>query len=201
MKLRQFLSDNEKGTNMLIIKPPNPLNVFEPNTLVRIFFAGSIEMGKAIEWQEELTTHLSKLITQDKIAILNPRRDDWDVSWEQSIQNPKFLEQVKWELDALEMAEIKIFYFDPNSKSPITLMELGLHARSNPIVYCPNDFWRKGNVDVVAKSYGFSVYENEKDFRIAIEQRIAKFLKAFFMRKEIIASHPALKEMLLNAGK
>lgn len=45
-------------------------------------------------------------------------------------------------------------YFDPKTKSPITLLELGLFARSQKlIVYCPTGYWRKGNVDVVCERY------------------------------------------------
>lgn len=41
-------------------------------------------------------------------------------------------------------------YFDPSTKSPISLLELGLYARAGKmIVCCPDGFWRKGNVDIV----------------------------------------------------
>ena len=45
--------------------------------------------------------------------------------------------------------------FDPSSKSPITLLELGLFAKSSKIIVCcPEGFWRKGNVDIVCERYG-----------------------------------------------
>ncbi len=126
------------------IKPPYtlPLN---------IFLAGSIEMGNAENWQEKIVTKF-----EDKGYIfLNPRRDDWDSSWEQKIDNPQFKEQVKWELNALDSSDVIIMYFDPNTKSPISLLELGLHAKSRKlIVCCPEGFWRKGNVDIVCERYG-----------------------------------------------
>lgn len=115
-----------------------------------VFLAGSIEMGKAENWQAKIEKALSDL----PIVILNPRRDDWDSSWKQSITNPKFQEQVEWELLAMDTATIIPMYFDPNTKSPITLLELGLHAKDKKlIVCCPNGFWRKGNVDIVCKRY------------------------------------------------
>jgi hypothetical protein len=44
---------------------------------------------------------------------------------------------------------------DPKTKSPISLLELGLHANSSKlIVCCPEGFYRKGNVDIVCKKYG-----------------------------------------------
>jgi len=45
-------------------------------------------------------------------------------------------------------------YFDKNTKSPITLLELGLFARSGKLVVCcPDGFWRKGNVAIVCERY------------------------------------------------
>ena len=115
-----------------------------------IFLAGSIEMGKAENWQEKII----KLLPKDPIVILNPRRDDWNSSWEQSIDNPLFSAQVNWELDAMEKAHIILMHFDPKTKSPITLLELGLFADSGKlIVHCPEGYWRKGNVDIVCQRY------------------------------------------------
>ena len=120
-----------------------------------IFLAGSIEMGVAENWQDKVANALE----DENILILNPRRDDWDSSWAQSIDNPQFREQVEWELNGLERADIVVMYFDKDTKSPITLLELGLLAiarRHNGglIVCCPEGFWRKGNVDIVCKRYG-----------------------------------------------
>lgn len=118
-----------------------------------VFLAGSIEMGNAIDWQKDITEKLAALNTQ--IDIYNPRRLDWDSTWEQNKDNDNFREQVEWELEALENANLIILYFDPNTKSPISLLELGLHARSGKlVVICPEGFWRKGNVDVTCEFYG-----------------------------------------------
>lgn len=135
---------------MKVIKAPEELEIQS----FSIFLAGSIEMGKAIDWQTQLT----KSLGNKDITILNPRRDDWDLSWEQKIENPQFREQVEWELNALERANLIVMYFDPKTMSPISLMELGLFARRgfNMIVCCPEGFWRKGNVDIVCKKYRIS---------------------------------------------
>jgi len=115
-----------------------------------VFLAGSIEMDTAENWQTKLS---EKLETIDNLTILNPRRDNWDSSWKQDINNIYFNEQVTWELDGIKNVDTVIFYFDPNTKSPITLMELGIVSASrvdqNVIVCCPEGFWRKGNVDVL----------------------------------------------------
>ena len=130
-----------------------PNEVVLDTEYVNIFLAGSIEMGVAEKWQEKVIAALS-----DKpIRFLNPRREDWDSSWKQDIHNDNFVEQVIWELSSLELAQIVIMYFDPNTKSPISLLELGLHAKEQKlVVLCPEGFWRKGNVDVVCEFYGIN---------------------------------------------
>lgn len=120
-----------------------------------VFLAGSIEMGVAEKWQDKVV----KAFEGEDVTFLNPRRDDWDASWEQSIGNPQFSEQVNWELDNIEAANYIVFYFDPATMSPITLMELGI-VSANPvstIVCCPHGFWRKGNVDILCKRAGIPV--------------------------------------------
>ena len=132
-----------------------------------LFLAGSIEMGVAEKWQDRVARELKDA----KWTILNPRRDDWDSSWEQSIHNDKFVEQVVWELDSLKKAEAVLIYFDPNTKSPITLLELGLMAGyyytterlKEVVVVCPDGFWRKGNVDVVCEYYKIKQFNSLTD--------------------------------------
>lgn len=123
-----------------------------------IFLAGSIEMGKAELWQDTFV----KRFADTDCVIYNPRRDDWDSSWEQTKENAQFREQVEWELNALQLSQLIVVYFDPNTQSPITLMELGLHARSakNMIVCCPEGYFRKGNVDIVCEKYGVKQAKN-----------------------------------------
>jgi hypothetical protein len=129
----------------VVIKPPMPIiNGFS------VFLAGSIEMGKAKNWQ----TVIEKELADIPVIIYNPRRDNWDSSWIQSIDNPQFREQVEWELSAMEQSTYILMYFDPNTKSPVSLLELGLFALAKKlIVCCPNGFWRKGNVDIVCRRY------------------------------------------------
>lgn len=152
---------------MIVIKAPNTIKPYSPHK--RIFLAGSIEMGKAENWQEKVTKELSGRI----VTVLNPRRDDWDSSWVQSIDNEQFREQVEWELDALELADIIALYFDPLTKSPISLLELGLFARrAKLIVCCPEGFWRKGNVDIVCRYYGIPIVDSQAALIEAIHTRL-----------------------------
>jgi len=114
-----------------------------------IFLAGSIEMGAAEEWQAAVIEGLK----DEGGTVLNPRRDDWDSSWEQTKDNPQFHEQVTWELDALSQADLIALYLSPGTQSPISLLELGLFCNCTMVVCCPEGFWRKGNVDIVCDKF------------------------------------------------
>jgi hypothetical protein len=46
-------------------------------------------------------------------------------------------------------------FFDPVSKAPISLLELGLYAKSGRMaVCCPEGYWRRGNVQVICQRFG-----------------------------------------------
>ena len=105
-----------------IFKAPEKLEL--QRTFPTVFLAGSIETGKAVDWQTEITNRL------DNVNIVNPRRDDWDSSWIQDISNPQFREQVEWEYDGIKKSDLVVFFFDPKTKSPITLLELGVVLQS-----------------------------------------------------------------------
>lgn len=151
---------------METIKPPSSIRLYrgEPT----FFLAGSIEMGTAANWQPQIEQYL-QYEYPDSGVILNPRRVNWDASWEQEISNPVFKQQVEWELEALEKSDVVGMYFDPDTKSPITLLEFGLYARSGKLVTCcPRGFWRRGNIDVVCRRYGVDVVYDLKELSLAM---------------------------------
>jgi len=152
---------------MRLLKPPAQLTIADHDTVV--FLAGSIEMGRAEPWQERVTEALSGTAA----VVLNPRRDDWDASWQQTLQSPQFVGQVEWELDGLDRADVIAFYLQPGTRSPISLMELGLHARTaSAVVCCPEGFWRKGNVDVVCRRYGIEQVTDLEALCAAVRGRV-----------------------------
>jgi hypothetical protein len=123
----------------------------------KIFLAGSIEMGSAENWQDKFINGVKDL----DVIILNPRRDHWDTTW--SHKSIEFRQQVEWELHAQNIADSIVFYFDPATKSPITLLELGLNINGNIFVCCPEGYWRKGNVDIVCEQHDICVLDTLED--------------------------------------
>ena len=145
---------------MIEIKPPHSFS--DHTDKKAIFLAGSIDMGVAIDWQAEV----AKQLADDDILILNPRREEWDSSWEQKLENPQFRGQVEWELNAMERADKILIYFAPGTKAPVTMLEFGLHAGKNPeklVVCAPDGFWRKGNIDITSLKYGVKQVETLGD--------------------------------------
>lgn len=143
----------------MIIKAPNKIitTASQPYTL---FLAGSIEQGTAENWQDRVCNTPNAI--HPEFNIINPRRDEWDSTWEQSYDNIHFRDQVIWEQNALKMADMVLFYFDPNSKSPITLLEFGqcIEMNKKMLVVCSPDFWRYGNIEVMCHLNQIPLYHS-----------------------------------------
>ena len=158
---------------MQVIKPNSKEQSYDFNSTT-IFLAGSIEMGSAEDWQ----TKVQEELTNKNVTIFNPRRDEWDSSWFQEEKNEQFNEQVSWEMNHMELADVIFLYLDPNTKSPISLLELGLHADDEKvIVCCPSGFWRKGNVDIVCTRYNIPRFDKLEDAIGALKTKINRLEK------------------------
>ncbi len=149
-----------------VIYSPHPIPA---SSLPKIFLSGSIDNGQAVDWQ----TRLCDACTDLDVIFLNPRRPDWDSTWEPVKSNPLFHEQVSWELNGLELADLIVVYITAASKAPITLLELGLHARQdNLVVCCEEGFWRKGNVDIVCERYGIKQVDTFDDLLVFLKSNL-----------------------------
>jgi hypothetical protein len=157
----------EKHSKFQEIIAPETVHLDQPS----VFLAGSIEMGKAKEWQTDMTRQLSDL----PITVLNPRRPDWNKDWKQEANFHPFKEQVDWEMDSLIACDIIALYFQSGTLSPISLLELGLHAADGKlIVFCEEGFWRKGNVEMVCFRYGIPLVTTEEDFALETRKALEK---------------------------
>ena len=141
------------------VKAPNPIP--KSASGLKVFLGGSIEMGKAEHWQKRLVKDLQAY----DITFLNPRRDDWDPTWTQDpTPGTKFHEQVIWELDMQDQADLIVYYFDPATVSPITLLELGTYGPSKPAIVCCNPkYARYGNVKILCDRHEIPFVETYDD--------------------------------------
>jgi hypothetical protein len=72
-----------------------------------------------------------------------------------------------------EKADVIALYFGPEAKAPISLLELGLFARSKKtIVACPEGYWKKGNVQIVRAKYGIELVDDLENLVEAVTNRL-----------------------------
>lgn len=155
--------ENMSAPKIQIITAPE---VIPESPLPKVFLAGSIEQDTAADWQKEFIQQLQ----QTPCMILNPRRTSWDPTWNQD-DNPQLTEQIRWELDGIESADMVCFYFDPSTRSPITLLEMGLaRNKKNVHICCPLGFWRRANVLETARTLGYIVHETPEELIRTIEK-------------------------------
>lgn len=181
-----------------VFKAPNR-NLDNPPP-IKLFLAGSIEMGVAVNWQTEVAKELSEY----NVEIYDPRREEWDSSWKQDpTKGTQFEEQVSWELEHIENADIVLFYFDPNTKSPITLMELGVClGLGKPVfIMCPQEYFRYGNVVVTAKHFDNDVHINEEDWYADIKTHLEMEDSVIEMQKDIAESVETVVEEEVKEAK
>jgi hypothetical protein len=98
-----------------------------------VFLAGATELTDGTNWQ----TELHGVLRQRNVTILGT-----DGTCDQ-------------ELACLERADLVAMWFAPKAVAPITLLELGLTARTDKLVVgCADGYWRKDNIEVVCARFG-----------------------------------------------
>ncbi len=87
------------------------------------FIAGGI--SNCPDWQKEMVGRIRLLGLDDDFVVINPRREDFN------IHDPKMTEQqIEWEREHLDTADLIVFWFPFHTLCPITLYELGVAAAS-----------------------------------------------------------------------
>ena len=151
-----------------------PQSLADANAWPIVYLGGTIDMGDSEDWQARAV----KLLAGERAVILNPRRTDWNPDWLPVADERHFREQVEWELAALEVADVVVLHLASGSKSPISLLELGLHARGGRmIVFCAPDYFRKGNVDITAERYGIERASSVDDLVEKVRRRLAQITR------------------------
>ncbi|ROT43828.1 hypothetical protein SODALDRAFT_328034 [Sodiomyces alkalinus F11] len=139
-----------------------------------IFLAGTTSTTDPDQqdWRSTLSDALASLSLP--IVILNPFRPDWDDTWREDVSDQRFVEQTTWELDMQHHAGLVVFYFHPDTKAPVSLLELGLAAHSGKLVVvcCPAAFWKRGNVEIVCARYGLTLVDSLDDLRDVVVKQL-----------------------------
>lgn len=104
---------------MRVITAPQELKL-EVNEF-SIFLAGGIQ--KTEDWQKRVIQALSERFAGAPLVVMNPRRDNFP------IHDPNAAyEQIKWEYDMLDQADIFSMYFaEGDTDQPICMYEYGKH--------------------------------------------------------------------------
>lgn len=141
---------------MIIITPEEMVNKGANKLDTKsIFLAGTIDNGNSLNWQDKVINELINLGVSCK--IFNPRREHWN-------SNPSKEEmekQIKWEQDHLDKADIIAMVLLDDSKSPISLLELGLYVNTKKlIVFCTTNFYRWDNVRLTCEKYNIELVQD-----------------------------------------
>lgn len=149
---------SEPAVYMLRPHEELPAEVSNDHSFTKVFLAGTIDMGNSRDWQKEMYERFSKM--DGRYILFNPRQENWDAS------RPGEMDyQVRWELDHLEEADIILMYILGTSKSPISLLEMGLHAKGGKmVVICEEDFYRYDNVRITCDYYDVPLFSDLDSF-------------------------------------
>lgn len=138
--------------------------------LTNIFIAGTIDMGNSPDWQKDVIEYLDC----PEVQLANPRRVIGP-------QNPEEIEfQILWELNQIKKADAVFMNFVPGSKSPITLLELGICLMKPElilVVVCPPTYSRYQNVKLTVEEFkrsnvrfAESVHGGLEDFSVLLRK-------------------------------
>ena len=150
--------------NMIIITPEEVENNEANKIGVKsVFLAGTIDNGNSLNWQDKTIIELINLGVKD-LEVYNPRREHWNSN--PSKEDMEY--QIKWEQDHLDKADVIAMVLLDDSKSPISLLEIGLYAKTGKlIVFCTPNFYRWDNVHLTCKKYHIELVQDTHPLVIA----------------------------------
>lgn len=153
--------------SFVVHHPPLPQDVDKPSVILY----GSIEK---LDWREDFAASLSDL----PVIVLNPNRADWDSTWVEDISCSKFKEQVEWEMDYAQVADVIAFHFGSATAAPISLLELGMYAGTGKVVvHCDPGYPKLGNVQIVCAKYAIPMVSEMDELKELVRTRLQEKLK------------------------
>jgi hypothetical protein len=116
--------------------------------VLRLYLAGAIDQGSAPDWQADV---IDAFGNRPGLVVLNPRRTSFDAS--------ALDEQIRWELDALAVADLILMWFPAGTSAPVSLLEAGLYMRSGKLVVgVEAAYERRRNVELTVQRHGVPLY-------------------------------------------
>lgn len=136
-------------------KPEKP--VYDCN----VFLAGGITECR--DWQRIVIEHLkyfNDIYKFGRIAVFNPRRDDFDVS-----DSEETIKQIQWEHKYLKFCDLfTVFFSASDSVQPISLYEMGKHTVKKPsVITVEKGYLRKEDVLIQTALDGLYCGQYNKD--------------------------------------
>ncbi len=146
--------ENELKNADNIITSPSEKKI--SNNKLKIFLGGTIDSGKSEDWQKKIC---KKYANDKQIIVFNPRRPEWPSDSDHN----EVIRQIKWEHKRMDESDYIVMNILPDSKSPISLMEIGMYCHSNKLlVFCTDKFYRYDNVKVVCEKYDIKLFNTNK---------------------------------------
>lgn len=150
--------ENELKNADNIITSPSEKKI--SNNKLKIFLGGTIDSGKSEDWQKKIC---KKYANDKQIIVFNPRRAEWPSDSDHN----EVIRQIKWEHKRMDESDYIVMNILPDSKSPISLMEIGMYCHSNKLlVFCTDKFYRYDNVKVVCEKYKIKLFETNDNKEI-----------------------------------
>jgi hypothetical protein len=158
---------------MQMISPPSRTRPRHPT----IFLAGTIDMGHGSDWQSAMGRFCADL----PITFYNPRRTGWQADWDlfgpRGAIHPQLKHQILWEMKRLDTSDAIVMWLEDDSISPISLLEMGLHAHEGKVIIgCPPGYARAANVYITCRAYGIPVHKTWAAFIRATRNKAKELL-------------------------
>lgn len=162
----------------VIHAPDTPKNFPRPS----IFLAGTTTpLPDGENWRENLINRLAN----SKITFLDPTRKDWDDTWKEDASDQRWAGQVDWEMKMRETADIVAVFFHGSTLAPISLLELGLSAKSGNVIVCAMPGYQKrGYVEAVCKLHKCTFVTSEEELVSAVKEKFGPHYELWMRERD-----------------
>lgn len=136
-----------------------------------IFLGGTASDTGEPDWREAL----NKGLADQAVTIFDPKRDDWDATWREDFSDTRWADQIQWELDMQDTADIIVVLFHGVTAAPVSLAEMGMASRTGKLIACALDgYCKKGYVEAVCRKFKAPFVRSEDELRRVVMERLSE---------------------------